>query len=115
MVDLAFDIWLHIASLTDPATIRQLYSVNSAFFRISMEQRYNVAYVSDMRVYTRNNAPFEWVTFLLSCRYLDQSLTYLSETQVWRTTFGRCASFAKICELLVKLRRIRGGVVCARR
>lgn len=79
MVDLSFDIWLHIASLTDPATTRQLYSVNSAFFRISMEQRYNVAYVSYMGIYTRNNAPFEWVIFLLSCRYLDQSLTYIQK------------------------------------
>jgi len=60
MVELPYDLWLEIASVTDAATIRKLYSVNSAFFKISMKERYNaVCVASPPGLYTRDLDLFE--------------------------------------------------------
>jgi len=63
MVELPYDIWLHIASVTDAATIRSLYSLNRAFFHISMKAKYKaVCVASPPGLYTRDLDPFKRVT-----------------------------------------------------
>ncbi|ESK93631.1 hypothetical protein Moror_1529 [Moniliophthora roreri MCA 2997] len=39
-MNLPKDIWVHIASYVSPLQLEDLYSVNSAFFNIAMDQRY---------------------------------------------------------------------------
>jgi len=50
MVHLPREIWLHVADYVAPLEMQDLYSLNSAFYHVAMEQKYgqiSFAFLSD--------------------------------------------------------------------